>query len=72
MFLLISECDWIPWKIKTRMLQLKTFCDMIEYAARLFPPLDYDAIRAYKPRDGDVLSPHGSFFCRLSLARLRS
>jgi hypothetical protein len=55
-FVAINKLPWVPVEFKVRLLEYKIRIDIIQYVGRGCPPLDTEAIRAYKPKDQHLVS----------------
>lgn len=53
-FIAINNQDWIPIESKVRLLEWKIRMDLVEYAARVCPPLSLDNISSYFPKDKNL------------------
>ncbi|KAI0834151.1 hypothetical protein F5Y06DRAFT_279493 [Hypoxylon sp. FL0890] len=50
-FITINNQDWISTEVKVRLLEWKIRLDLIQYAARNCPPLRFDELTSYVPKD---------------------
>jgi hypothetical protein len=59
-FLVLNKQDWIPKKVKARLIEWKIRMDLAQYAARRCPPISMDKISAYQPKNDNGSSPSGA------------
>ncbi|OTB05222.1 hypothetical protein M426DRAFT_320037 [Hypoxylon sp. CI-4A] len=53
-FLTINSLDWIPIESKVRLLEWMIRMELVQYAARACPPLQFDKLASYVPKDKNV------------------
>ena len=59
-FLALNAQDWIPLAAKTRLLEWKIRMDLVEYAARMCPPIAADRVLAYEPKASGATNTNGT------------
>lgn len=68
-FFVLNDKPWIPMAMKIRMVEYKIRLNLLTYASVGCPPLDFNGVTEYKPRDESLVAkPTGT--CTLSLSPL--
>ncbi|KAL2760511.1 hypothetical protein ACRALDRAFT_2039136 [Sodiomyces alcalophilus JCM 7366] len=52
-YITVNNQPWIPAETKARLLEWKIRLDLVEYAARASPPIRFDDVKTYRPKDVD-------------------